>query len=716
MTPARIFLFLLFFCSTAFAENDGTYSIDDLLTRNTTGTPCATRIYESALAATGSGIENPDEADTTEINTWAHLTFNQPRIIESVLKCPEIQSLADTDIIVFDQVQYTFPTGRTIKINYETHKGMLKQKLIAANKPKISPDIANPDILRDIENGIVWTNVDPSWYGILVAEHGTLDEFIKPDKTNVLSLKYIEQNIKKFYPRDHNTWPQKANCTSKTASAEDTDMINRATARTVGAETPKYEPKTDAEKEQSKIAKNNDYYVMGDGNLQWISGAEIAADIVLTVVTWGGFSAVKGTLTATRGIKSFAKAQKAMRALRTSKNVAKWTKTTDKITDIDKAIKAADKIEDSYHTIANLNKTNIQTVKKLNSELDALKSGKANNRAIRAATQELEIATKQANASKAATDTAEKILKTEQTLQDAKNTNKTQQEIQRLEQEIAELKKTYAKNLDDLKQTHINELNALEKTTDVKEYQELSQARRDIAHTTYLMRQGKVAFQSNRGLLPVRAWRSAKTLRAGSKSMKNMEKAIKTVRANTTGLNAHINDWLFHSTLKNITALSKVVAGLTTLQMVIKIAGDMYDYTDLSTGKFTNNIDMKPFLLLGADNLPDYENEVNHGMWLFWAGSSTNPADDDAAFLQTMSFAEKFHQDLVEVQDEYDNAACDVDIFVVRPIIRAPGTPDEELYYLFMNNVPWTTHDINNINPEIVEKTPDTENQTDSMK
>lgn len=455
---------------------------------------------------------------------------------------------------------------------------------------------------------------------------------------------------------------------------------------------------------------------MGDGNLQWISGAEIAADIVLTVVTWGGFSAVKGTLTATRGVKSFAKAQKAMRALRTSKNVAKWTKTTDKITDIDKAIKAADKIEDSYHTIANLNKTNIQTVKKLNSELDALKSGKANNRAIRATTQELEIATKQAEASKVATDTAEKILKTEQTLQDAKNTNKTQQEIQRLEQEIAELKKTYAKNLDDLKQTHINELNALEKTTDVKEYQELSQARRDIAHTTYLMRQGKVAFQSNRGLLPVRAWRSAKTLRAGSKSMKNMEKAIKTVRANTTGLNARINDWLFHSTLKNITALSKVVAGLTTLQMVIKIAGDMYDYTDLSTGKFTNNIDMKPFLLLGADNLPDYENEVNHGMWLFWAGSSTNPADDDAAFLQTMSFAEKFHQDLVEVQDEYDNAACDVDIFVVRPIIRAPGTPDEELYYLFMNNVPWTTHDINNINPEIVEKTPDTENQTDSMK
>ena len=69
-----------------------------------------------------------------------------------------------------------------------------------------------------------------------------------------------------------------------------------------------------------------------------------------------------------------------------------------------------------------------------------------------------------------------------------------------------------------------------------------------------------------------------------------------------------------------------------------------------------------------------------------------------------MGFAEKFHQDLVETQDEYDNAACDVDIFVVRPIIRDPGGPKEELYYLFMNNVPWTTHDINIINPETVER------------
>ncbi len=700
----HIILSLLLVCSSAFAEDNGTYSVQDLMERKSTGTPCATAVYESALAKTATGIENADEADTPEIHTWAQITFNEPKVIEAVLDCPEIKEMDDTDVIVFDQIQYTFPSGRTIKINYETQKGMLKQKLLAANKPKLDGNLANPDILKDIENGIVWTNVDPAWYGILVAEHGSLDEFIKPNQTNVISLKYIEQNIKKFYPRDHNTYPIKANCTSKTAMAEDTDMINRATTRTVGAETPHYEPQTKEEKEQAKAAKNNDYYVMGDGNLQWLTGLEIAADIVLTVVTWGGFAAVKGSLTALRGVKAFAKAQKTMKALKTSKNVARWTKTTGKITDIEKAMKFTDKFDDSYHTISNLNKTSQQTVKVLSNKVEVLKANKASSRTIRAAEQELKVATKQAEAAKKAAETAEKIAKSEKTLQEAKAAKKSEQEIQTIERELETLKKNYTKELEELKNTHASELSALEKTKDVKDYKELAQARRDIAHTTYLMRQGKVAFQANRGLLPVRAWRSAKALRAGSKSMKNMEKAIKTVRANTTGLSGKINDWLFHSTMKNVVRLSKVPAALTSLQMVVKIAGDMYDYTDLSTGKFTNNIEMKPFLLLGADNLPEYENEVNHGMWLFWAGSSTIPADDDAAFLQAMSFAEKFHQDLVETQDEYDNAACDVDIFVVRPVVRDPGSPNEALYYLFMNNVPWTTHDINNINPETVER------------
>ena len=118
----------------------------------------------------------------------------------------------------------------------------------------------------------------------------------------------------------------------------------------------------------------------------------------------------------------------------------------------------------------------------------------------------------------------------------------------------------------------------------------------------------------------------------------------------------------------------------------------MYDWTETSTGDFTNNIQFAPLLLLSADDLAGQENVVNYGMWLLWAGDATSAADDDAAYLQAMDTAEKFWQDLTTVQEQQNNHACDVDIYVVRPILRNPDTPDAEIYYLIMNDVPWTTH------------------------
>ena len=38
------------------------------------------------------------------------------------------------------------------------------------------------------------------------------------------------------------------------------------------------------------------------------------------------------------------------------------------------------------------------------------------------------------------------------------------------------------------------------------------------------------------------------------------------------------------------------------------------------------------------------------------------------------------------------NSPCNVDIYVVRPIIHNIGTPNAELYYLIMNDHPWTTN------------------------
>ena len=153
-----------------------------------------------------------------------------------------------------------------------------------------------------------------------------------------------------------------------------------------------------------------------------------------------------------------------------------------------------------------------------------------------------------------------------------------------------------------------------------------------------------------------------------------------------------VRDWLFNSTMKNIGTLGKIQATGGLLYGAIKFAGDMYDWTETSTGDFTSGVDFAPLLLLSADDLQGQENVVNHGMWLMWAGDSVSAADDDAAYLQAMDFAAKFHQDLTEYQDD-TAAPCNIDIFVVRPVLRNPGSDNPELYYLIMNDKPWTTNE-----------------------
>ena len=743
------FVFFLAVLFTPFmAHAADTYSVTELLQRNPDNTKCATAVFADALQQTVDTLkntgtpdeQNPEDADGSEIDTWVHLAFSMPATLTKILECPEVKNADDNATIVFETVSYTFPNGRVIDINYETQKSILKQKLLLATKPKLATDDISPDIATDAENGTVWVNVDPAWYAILVTEHGALSNYVAPGKTNVVALRYLEDNIGNLYPKDH-VGPFHAQCTSRSAIAGDGDMINRAVTRTVGGGLPRDAEITDAEREQQKIAESNDYYVYGDADLRWITALEVAADVVLTVVTFGGYEIVNGALKLVRATRAFNKARAALQTLRKSRNVMQWIKASRRADDVARAVKYADRAEDAYSTISGISRTAQQTLKQTSHKLDLLRARHADPKTIRTVESELEIATKQAAAAERAAGTAEKIKSAETAIQKVsdleKNIANIEKEIKNIEnnmktlnknsqlyrnqqsqlakmknnlngaksqlknaqktaeqatKDIADLKQTYKTELKELQNTHSSELAELEKLDDVKKYHELVNAERELAHTAYLLRQGKVAWRANRGLLPVRAYRAARATRAGLKSAKNMDKAVRVVRANTSGVSAKVNDWLFHNTMKNITAISKVPAAVSGLTMAVKIAGDMYDYTDTSTGDYTNGIDLKPFLLLGADDLPGYENVVNHGMWLFWAGSSTSAADDDAAFLQAMSFAEKFHQDLVDVQDETGIAACDIDIYVVRPIIRNPGTEKQELYYLFMNDVPWTTN------------------------
>lgn len=190
-----------------------------------------------------------------------------------------------------------------------------------------------------------------------------------------------------------------------------------------------------------------------------------------------------------------------------------------------------------------------------------------------------------------------------------------------------------------------------------------------------------------RGNIIARSWRA---LRAANTGNKTLSRGARIARSSSTS--GRIRDWLFNSTMRNMGMLAKVEAAGGLLYGALKFAGDMYDWTETSTGEFTNNVDFAPLLLLSADDLQGQENVVNYGMWLMWLGDSISAADDDAAYLQAMDTATKFHQDLSELQDEKNEYPCDIDIYVVRPIMQNPGTENAAIYYLIMNDEPWTTH------------------------
>ena len=540
-------------------------------TRTTDNTQCATAVFENALAKTANTVSESDSEE--KIRDWIQATFSDKAVLSSVLNCPEVSSAADDQTIVFLPIKYTFPGGREIVVNYETQPKIFKQRLQMANKRALPSSDPNPRVGPD--DGAVWTNTDPSWYGIMIVQHGALDNFVGPDKNNTISLNYIKDNIDKLYP---NASTNGGNCTSRTAKAEDWCAINRAGAKTVNIPDD-----------------SNDYYVAGDANLQWLSYLEIAADIVLTVFTMGGYAAISGVTKSARASKALKGLGTTIKTLSKSDDVVKWVKTTRQIDKLTDEIKVLDKVADA-----------------------------------------------------------------------AKIADKTME-------------------LDKLKDT----AKTLETASDVEKYRDATKTYSELNKYRHTLQGAKNAMRlKQRGNVLARASKVFKGFRASMGGNKLISHGAKLARSG--GISARARDWLFHSTLKNIGSVAKVGTASGFLYGAIKFAGDMYDWTETSTGDFTSGVDFAPLLLLSADDLEGQENVVNHGMWLLWMGDTTVIEDDDAAYLQAMDFAAKFHQELLEEQGD-TNSPCNVDIFVVHPILRNPGTDNPELYYLIMNDTPWTT-------------------------
>ena len=272
------------------------------------------------------------------------------------------------------------------------------------------------------------------------------------------------------------------------------------------------------------------------------------------------------------------------------------------------------------------------------------------------------------------TDDIAKIEKEIKTLKDADKIADNRKKIKELQDSITQLQK----DADNLVKTE----------KDVKTYKEYAETYKDLHKYFSDLR---AIHRPQTGNIISRA---IKSIRAANTGAKTMNKAGRVARAGMSTRSAKIKSYLFDATLKHGARLAKFERNVGFLYGAITFFGDMYDRTSTTSKEFSNGIEFKPLCLLSADDLNGQENVVNYGMWLMWLGNSADEADDDAAYLQAMDFASKFYYQLDEFQDEH-GANCNVDIYVVRPIIRLDETnvenPSGELFYLFMNEIPWST-------------------------
>lgn len=718
-------LFAIMFALNAMADSgDGFRTTDDILYGTRDNTECATAVFANALAANAGAVSETDDEQT--IQQWIYDVFGRPDVLTAVLECPEIQALSDDDTIRFMPIEYNFPNGRKITINYETQPKIFKQRINIATKRNLDALNTPSPQIGATDDASLWTNTDPAWYGIMVTEHGALSEFVGPDKNNTISVKWINDNIDRLYPRG-------ATCTSKSALANDSYMINRATTKTVG------------------IGKDdtNDYYVAGDVDLQWISYTEIALDVVITVATMGGGTIITGLTKSARASRAFKNLSRIVRNLNYPEKLARMqrykklekeievlrkghdavtlakkekeleaiTQTlrrVDKITDmshIDDEIKALETVTQAVQDYVKLETRlaksqqtieRIKNIQELERELDNITDAAKRSEKlaeIARAKQQLTNIDKIGMTAKQSERLAQiekreaKILELQSKNPSAREAKKLRQELTSIRQErnqifnAVEKSTDYAGTLRDLEK----EVGELEKTMseaaknskEVSEYARAKDAMREISEAT-------------------RAYRNLKNAKAGNIATRVLKAALQTTKGNkaiqrgakiarSSMKSGRVRDWLFQNTLRHIGTLGRLETNLGALYGVLKFAGDMYDWTETSNSEFTNGVEFKPLLLLSADDIQGQENVINYGMWLMWAGDATTPADDDAAYLQAFDFAEKFHTDLVETMDENHNHACNVDIYVVRPILRNPDKENPEMYYLIMNDQPWST-------------------------
>lgn len=637
-----IAVFIIFLCGNVFAANEPSTDIDIFNLEEITDTQCATEALANALKANASAISAYDSEQT--VRAWVYDVLMSAETISDVLACPELSEADEHTTIKFMPIKYEFPDGdREIVINYETQVKILEQRLKLATKTELPTNDPNPDIDQNDPNA-TWVNTDPAWYAVMVTRPGALNEFVGKDKNNTVSFKWIEDNIDNLYPKDSDgVCSTRSGIGAKVNHAMVHRVIHEKTAKIEGSE---------------QRDKNN-YYIAGDIDLRWVSYAEVAFDIALTVVTWGIGAAATGALKGARAAKTMGQLAKNMKRLTKIDKVQDYVRASVKVAKAERNLENIAKVEKS---VANISKLEKRLAK-------AAKGTKKYDR----------IADQLRAARKLHADDLAKMGKDAEKLTDIKDLDKLADMSKASKQEIEETRKL-------MEGMAKNDKNVAEYTKNFESLKDISKYAKEL----------KAFKKARTGNVLSRAWQGIKNGRRSLKAVyggtKKLDKAAKVARHGMKS--GRVRDWLFHSTRRNLARITRTTSDIAALSFVIGLIGDFYDRTEVSTDEFSNGIKMKPFLLLSGDSIEGQDNVVNYGMWLMWSGDSTSAEDDDAAYLQAMDFAQKFYQDLNETQAEEGKYSCDVDIYVVRPIIRNPGAESQELYWLVMNDEPWTTESV----------------------
>ena len=116
---------------------------------------------------------------------------------------------------------------------------------------------------------------------------------------------------------------------------------------------------------------------------------------------------------------------------------------------------------------------------------------------------------------------------------------------------------------------------------------------------------------------------------------------------------------------------------------VLKANGYSTATTPITDNPQYKNLQFNSFGLLSADDVQGHENDVSHGTWLQFDSTGEMQLGDAAN--EAAAFAEAFAEDVRQYNKA--NPLCDIDIFVVQPVIGDPlQTGTKDIYYLLYTN------------------------------